>query len=131
MKLFNAFFVIIFSISAVIQYNDPDPLLWMVIYGYGALVCLLAVFRKDHRILHYAGILIFLAYALYLFFLPKGVLSWLTEHGAENITGSMSDEKPWVEYTREFFGLLILSFALLVNLIFRKNINKQNLKVTQ
>ncbi|AVR46569.1 hypothetical protein C7S20_15575 [Christiangramia fulva] len=121
MKFLNAFFVIIFTISAVIQYNDPDPLLWMVIYGYGALVCLLAIFRKDNRMLHYAGILIFLAYALYLFFIPDGVLSWITRHGAENITGSMSDEKPWVEYTREFFGLLILSFALFLNLIFRKN----------
>ncbi|MCY2685671.1 transmembrane 220 family protein [Salinimicrobium sp. TH3] len=131
MRIFNALFAIIFLFSAIVQYNDPDPLLWMVIYGYGALVCLLAILGKDNKILHYAGILIFLAYALYLFFVPKGVLSWLTEHAAENITGSMSDEKPWVEYTREFFGLLILSFALFINLIFRKNINKQKLKVTQ
>lgn len=120
MKLINAFFVFIFSISAVIQYNDPDPLLWIGIYGYGALVCLLAILGKDNKILHYAGIGIFLAYALYLFFIPDGVLSWITRHGAENITGSMSDEKPWIESTREFFGLLILSFALLLNLIFRK-----------
>ncbi|NJW55053.1 transmembrane 220 family protein, partial [Salinimicrobium oceani] len=70
MKFINAFFVIIFSISAVIQYNDPDPLLWMAVYGYGAIVCLLAIFRKDKRILHYLGIIIFLAYALYLFFIP-------------------------------------------------------------
>lgn len=131
MKLLNAFFVIIFSISAVIQYNDPDPLLWIAIYGYGALVCLLAIFRKDNRMLHYAGIVLFLSYALYLFFIPDGVVSWITRHGAENITGSMSDEKPWVESTREFFGLLILSFALLLNLIFRKNKNQPNLNVIQ
>ncbi|WP_051205496.1 transmembrane 220 family protein [Salinimicrobium xinjiangense] len=131
MKLLNAFFVVIFTISAVIQYNDPDPLLWMAIYGYGALVCLLALLGKDHIVLHYAGILIFLTYALYLFFVPDGVLSWITEHDAENITGSMSEEKPWVESTREFFGLLILSFALLLNLIFRKNKNQPNLNATQ
>lgn len=128
MKFLNAFFVIIFLISAGLQYNDPDPLLWMGIYGYGALVCLLAIFGKDNKILHYVGILIFLAYALYLFFIPDGVLSWLTEHGAENITGSMSNEKPWIEYTREFFGLLILSFALLLNLIFRKRNQEQKIK---
>ena len=128
MKLINAFFVIIFTISAIIQYNDPDPLLWIGIYGYGAFVCLLAIFRKDNRMLHYAGMILFLSYALYLFFVPDGVLSWITEHDSENITGSMTEEKPWVENAREFFGLLILSFALFLNLIFRKNKIEQKLK---
>lgn len=131
MKDLNAFFVTIFTISAVIQYNDPDPLLWIGIYGYGALVCLLAILGKDNKVLHYAGILIFIAYALYLLFIPEGVLSWITQHDAENITGSMSDEKPWIEATREFFGLLILSFALLLNLVFRKNRNQTNLNANQ
>lgn len=131
MKLLNAFFAVIFTISAIIQYNDPDPLVWISIYGYGAIVCLLAIFEKDNKILHYAGIFLFLAYALYLFFIPNGVFSWITVHGAENITGSMSDEKPWIEATREFFGLLILSFALLLNLIFRKNKNRKKLNTIQ
>lgn len=131
MKLLNAFFAVIFTISAIIQYNDPDPLLWICIYGYGSLVCLLAILEKDAKILHYAGIFVFIAYALYLFFIPNGVLSWVTEHRAENITGSMSDKKPWVESTREFFGLLILSFALLLNLTFRKFKKQSKLKTIQ
>jgi len=128
MKLINGFFVIIFTISAVIQYNDPDPLPWIVIYGYGAVVCLLAIFRKDSNFMHYFGMVVFLSFALYLLLIPDGVFSWITQHGAENITGSMSDEKPWLENTREFFGLLILSLALLLNLIIRKRNPKQKIK---
>ena len=125
-KIVNAFFAVIFLVSAAIQYNDRDPYLWMSIYGYGALVCILAVFRKDSKILHYAGLVVFVSYAIYLFFAPNGVYTWFSLHSAENITGSMSDDKPWIEATREFFGLLILSFAHILNLLFRKSlINKR------
>lgn len=119
MKILNAFFAVTFLVSAFIQYNDPDPALWMAIYGYGALACSLALIKKDNRIWHLVGVSFFLAYAVYLFFAPDGVLSWITKQGAENITGPMAHEKPWVELTREFFGLLILSFAHLLNLFFR------------
>lgn len=120
MKFINAFFAVLFMIAALIQLNDPDPLLWMGVYGYGAFICVLAILGKDNIVWHYTGIILFLSYALYLFFTPDGVLSWATQHGAENITGTMLEEKPWIESTREFFGLLILSFVLFLNLIFRK-----------
>lgn len=119
MKIINAFFAVIFIISAVIQYNDPDPALWMAIYGYGAVVCILAFADMDNKVWHVVGLIVFLTYAGYLFFVSDGVLSWMTQHEAESISGPMAHEKPWIELTREFFGLLILSFALLLNLLFR------------
>ena len=30
-----------FAIFAIVQYNDPDPLLWMIIYAVAALACVL------------------------------------------------------------------------------------------
>lgn len=120
MKIVNAFFAVIFVISAVVQYNDPDPEMWMAIYGYGALICILSFLRKDNKIWHYIGLAFFLSYAVYLFFIPNGVLSWITDHRASSITGPMAHDKPWIEAPREFFGLIILSFALLLNLFFRK-----------
>ncbi|MBD0778868.1 hypothetical protein HPE56_13790 [Maribacter sp. ANRC-HE7] len=39
-------FVVLFSISAMLQYNDPDPFLWMVIYGLAMLVTLGFLFKK-------------------------------------------------------------------------------------
>lgn len=125
-KIANGFFAVIFLVSAAIQHNDPDPLLWMSIYGYGALICTLAIFRKDSRILHYAGLVVFVSYASYLFFAPSGVYTWFSLHSAENITGSMSDDKPWIEATREFFGLLILALAAGLNLLIIKKKEKKN-----
>jgi hypothetical protein len=43
------------------------------------------------------------------------VLSWLNEHNAENIAASMKASAPWIEETREFFGLLILIIVLMIN----------------
>ncbi|MFN2440746.1 MAG: hypothetical protein ABR503_16195, partial [Chitinophagaceae bacterium] len=36
---------------------------------------------------------------------------------AENIVQSMKATKPWIEETREFFGLLILIVAFIANMI--------------
>ncbi len=30
-----------FALFAIVQYNDPDPLLWMIVYALAALACVL------------------------------------------------------------------------------------------
>jgi hypothetical protein len=57
---------------------------------------------------------------LYFFFTENGVLDWIQKHNAENIAASMKASTPWIEDTREFFGLVILIVVLLVNLIYAK-----------
>lgn len=37
----NGVMLVLFATAAIVQYNDPDPWLWMGIYGAGALCCLL------------------------------------------------------------------------------------------
>jgi hypothetical protein len=128
-KIANVFFAVIFLVSAFVQHNDPDPFLWMSIYGYGALASTLAIFGKDSNVLHYAGLVVFVFYAIYLFFAPNGVYTWFSLHSAEKITGSMSEDKPWIEATREFFGLLILSFAHILNLLFRKSLRNKRTQI--
>ena len=64
-----------------------------------------------------AGILFYSIYAVYLLFDKSGVVSWAVDHHAENIAQSMQASSPWIEETREFFGLLILILALSLNLI--------------
>jgi hypothetical protein len=123
MKTFNIIFTILFLISAGLQYNDPDPYVWMPIYLYGAILCLLAARRKFYPKAYLFGIVIFLIYALFLFFDKSGVISWATEHHAENIAQSMKATRPWIEETREFFGLLILIFALAVNYFYSKKLS--------
>jgi hypothetical protein len=115
MKGLNLFFIFLFIASAALQYNDPDPWLWMPLYLYGAFVCYLALKKKFYPSLIIAGIVAYSVYAIYLFFDKTGVLNWAQEHDAENIAQSMKATKPWIEETREFFGLLLLITALLLN----------------
>ena len=120
MKVFNIIFCLLFVVSAALQYNDPDPYLWIPIYMYGAVLCWLAFRNKYYPKAYLIGIFIYLGYAVYLFFTKDGVWDWITKHGVEDIAATMKAEKPWIEDTREFFGLLILMIVLLVNYIYSK-----------
>ncbi len=117
MRILNIIFIILFLLSALLQYNDPDPYIWIPIYLYGALLYYLAKKGRYNIILYVIGLLVFIAYAVFLFFDKDGVLAWVQQHNAENIAQSMKAIKPWIESTREFFGLLILIFALVINII--------------
>lgn len=120
MKIFNLLFFILFLISAGLQYNDPDPYIWIPIYLYGATLCWLAFRNQYYPKAYLTGILIFAGYALYFFLTENGVLDWIQKHNAENIAASMKASTPWIEDTREFFGLLILMIVLLVNYLYAK-----------
>jgi hypothetical protein len=131
MKAFNIFFIIVFLLSAALQYNDPDPYIWMPIYLYGAWLCYRAIYRRYNPALYIIGLVVYIGYAVYLFFDNQGVLSWAGEHNAENIVQSMKATKPWIEETREFGGLLILIVALLINMIWlrRHSLSAANSRV--
>lgn len=42
----NAVMLPLFLFSVAVQYNDPDPVRWMSIYGAAAVVCALELWRK-------------------------------------------------------------------------------------
>lgn len=115
MRIFNILFCLVFILFAGLQYNDPDPYVWMPIYLYTAVLCFLAARKKFYRGAYLTGILVYLIYATYLFFDKYGVMAWATNHNAENIAQTMKATKPWIEETREFFGLFILIIVLLVD----------------
>jgi ABC-type cobalt transport system substrate-binding protein len=73
--------------------------------------------RKYNPVLYITGLVVYLSYAVYLFFDKEGVMSWARDHGAENIAQTMKATKPWIEETREFGGLLILIVVLICNMI--------------
>lgn len=117
MKAFNLLFFILFVLFAALQYNDPDPYIWMPIYIFAAGLCWLAYRQNYFPKAYLAGIIVYSLYAIYLFFTHDGVLDWFNKHEAENLVQTMKAEKPWIEDTREFGGLLILIIVLLVNYI--------------
>ena len=120
MKAFNLIFCLLFVISAALQYNDPDPYIWIPIYMYGAVLCWLAFSNKFYPKAYVVGIIIYVVYAIGLFFWKNGVLDWMTKHNAEDIAATMKAEKPWIEETREFFGLLILIVVLMINYFYTR-----------
>jgi len=120
MKIFNLTFCLLFVFSAALQYNDPDPYVWMPIYLYGAVLCWLAFRGKYFRGAYLVGIVVYAAYAGYKFFDENGVLDWVSKHHAENIAETMKAEQPWIEETREFFGLVILIVVLAINYFYSR-----------
>ncbi len=120
MKLLNLLFCLIFIFFAALQYNDPDPYVWMPVYLYAAALCWLAFRGKYFAVAYLVGITIYLVYAVYLFFTKDGVLDWVKNHNAENITETMKATKPWIEETREFFGLVILITVLLIDYFYQR-----------
>ena len=108
---------VLFILFGVLQYNDPDPYLWMAIYAYAAYLCIHR-FRGYYQPRGYSFALFFyLVYAIYLLFDKNGVIAWITQHDAESLVTSMKAEKPWIEESREFGGLLILSITMIINLV--------------
>lgn len=100
-----------FLFSVVVQYNDPDPVRWMAIYGAALVVCVLAITNRGRWPLA-AGIgLVALAWALALApdVIGKVRFSELFE------AFEMKDER--VEVAREMGGLLIVAFWMLVSAI--------------
>ena len=120
MNIFNLIFCILFILFGALQYNDPDPWLWIPIYLYAAILCWLAFKGKFFPKAYLVGIIGYLGYAVFLFFEEDGVLDWLTKHNAANIAGSMKAEKPWIEDTREFLGLFILIIVLTIDYFYSK-----------
>ncbi|MCC8408972.1 transmembrane 220 family protein [Mucilaginibacter sp. UR6-1] len=124
MKLFNILFIILFVISAGLQYNDPDPYLWVPIYLYAALICFWAIKGRYYPAMYYVGLIGYVGYAIYKIFDSNGVIDWVTLHDEESLVQTMKATKPWVEEAREFFGLLICWAVLLINFIYFKRKQK-------
>ena len=120
MKVFNILFCVIFVFFAALQYNDPDPYVWIPIYMYAAVLCWLAFRGKFYPNGYLLGIVIYAIYAIYLVFTRDGVIDCIEKHDAEGITKTMHAEKPWIEDAREFLGLLILIVVLLIDFIYAR-----------
>jgi len=125
MKTFNYFFVLIFILFAVVQYNDPDPYLWIPIYLYPAYLC----FKEARAAIvnpyfYYVGFTGFGLYAIYKLFDQNGIIDWIQLHDAASIASTMKAEQPWVEESREFFGLVIILTVMAINYKRKKAITK-------
>lgn len=98
---------LVFALFAAVQYNDPDPLSWMSLYGSVSALFILAALGRSSRVATWLTLIAALVWAAAL--LPEFV-AWL-RMGAPTIVGTMKADKPWIEYTREFLGLVMAAIA--------------------
>ncbi|MEN0003853.1 MAG: transmembrane 220 family protein [Bacteroidota bacterium] len=107
-KISNGLIALLFLLFAYFQLNDHDSLRWILLYGYVALVAILAVLGKPFRGVALGGAIMG---TIWLAFLVPNLVDWLSL-GMPSITESMKADSPYVELTREFFGVLISVLAL-------------------
>lgn len=116
LSVLNIIFFIAFVAFAWVNLNDKDSWLWAPIYLTAAILCGLAAFKYYYPLIYMPVMGFYLVYAVILFFVKDGVLDWITKYKRQNIAATMQATKPYIEKTREFFGLLIITGALFINL---------------
>ena len=120
--IINVIFCLSFLVFAYLNFNDPDWYLWVPIYLAVAACCGLAVFGKYYPTLYLGLIAFYAIYAIILFFAKDGVRDWIFKYKKESLVQEMQATKPYIEQTREFFGLLIITGALVINYLAAYNI---------
>ncbi|GAB3203167.1 membrane-bound ClpP family serine protease [Pontibacter aydingkolensis] len=82
-----------------VQYNDPDPLVWMLIYGFAAIICFLAAFnRAPHTLLWITAIL----------FITGGIYMWPEKYEGLSVGGGDIRN---IEEARESLGLFLIALV--------------------
>jgi hypothetical protein len=104
-----------FLVFAFVQINDPDPILWILIYGSMAAVCILAAYRIYYRIALIVLLIGFVSYSLVFF---EGVMEWFSQPDKSVLFDDvMKMQHPYIEESREFLGLMICIVVLIIHLI--------------
>lgn len=109
MRVLNFVLAGIFIVMAGLQFDDPDPVYWVAVYGGTALVALskaLGRFGEFWAAVTIGGVLAGLIFSV------PGVLNFIDFGSFDELFGDMASSKPYVESTREFGGLLIALIVL-------------------
>ena len=121
-KTINIILAVLFVLFALLQYNDPDPWRWILMYSFVAVLNLMAAFKKIIPAL--LGIALGICVVWSALLLPD-FIEWI-KMGTPNIAGEMKTEEPHIELVREFLGLVICFGALIYQFIQLKKQRKVN-----
>ncbi|MEJ0029759.1 MAG: transmembrane 220 family protein [Bacteroidota bacterium] len=111
MKILKIFFAVLFLLFALVQINDPDPLLWIVVYGSMMVVSIMAIYNRyptRYMVVMASGFLIMTI----LYF--EGFKTWLDSSDRSLLFDDLAKMQfPYIEEAREFLGLLICLAVLI------------------
>jgi len=104
LKVLNVVMALLFSVSVAVQHNDPDPLVWMAIYGAALVCCVLSV--ADRLPWQLSAVITVVAFLWGASLAPEAIgktsLSEMTAEWHMTVAGGA------VEAGREMGGLLIV-----------------------
>jgi hypothetical protein len=115
MKIVNLVLAVMFVLFAFVQINDPDPVLWILIYGLMAVACVLAAFGRYYSI---ALIVLLILYFAYSFINISSFLEWLRSDDKSMLFDDVAKmQNLYIEESREYLGLMICIVVLIMNLV--------------
>jgi hypothetical protein len=118
MRILNFILALMFLAFAFVQINDPDPVVWILIYGVMATLSIMAIFQYHPRKFIIGVLVLFLAYGVYSLIYHPGILEWLRSENKSDIFDDVKKmENLYIEESREFLGLVICIAVLIFFLI--------------
>lgn len=115
MRIVSFILAIMFVVFAFVQINDPDPIIWILIYGAMAVICVLAAFQIYPIKVMVGLALIYGIYSIYYF---PGVREWLHQDDKSLLFDNLAKMQfSYIEESREFLGLMICVVVLVFYII--------------
>jgi Ca2+/Na+ antiporter len=115
MKIVNLVLAVMFLLFSFVQINDPDPVVWILIYGAMAVVCVLAAFRHFYPWVMIGMLVVYFTYSLWS--LPS-ITRWLRSDDKAMLFDNVAKmQNLYIEESREYLGLVICMLVLIMNLV--------------
>lgn len=122
-KSIAALFALTLLGFASLQFNDPDPVIWVSFYGICAAVPLLLLANRFIRPLFWLTLAIC---SIELFLSAPGAYNYYLHMDQEPLMQGMNPDKPYIEEAREFLGALIALLLVCISaLLARYGLNNK------
>lgn len=110
-KILNWFWILLLLVFAYLQFNDPDPLKWALLYSVLALLIFLHAIGMRIR----WGFVVYTVIMLVLILMNiPSCLEWI-QAGMPSLTEEMKATDPTIESMRELGGLVL---CLVISLLY-------------
>ncbi|MBK5280013.1 MAG: transmembrane 220 family protein [Bacteroidia bacterium] len=115
MKILHFSLATMFLAFTWVQFNDPDPLLWILIYAAMTAVCVMAAFKLYYPKVMIVQSVLYLGYCTMLW---SGVSQWFASDNKSMLFDDLAKmQYPYIEESREFLGLAICIAVLILNIL--------------
>ena len=107
-RIISLVLMLMFSVFAVLQINDPDPGIWISAYLFAAIIALSVALNRKYRLITVIAALVYLIW---------GILIWPEEYNGLTLEKGFT---PSIEEARESLGLAICFLSMIYFLVLAK-----------